>query len=159
MTVRHPDWAADGLTQASRVIPVVRSSELASAIVTRSLTPSNDRAPPYFPAVDQVAPEMVPLLPNPEVSFTVGPLPSLKPRASTSPVAVAALLTVTGTPADVVWLPAASRATADRVYDPFGVPAEAHKVVYGAVVSSDPMGEPLSRNWTPTTPTLSVASA
>src|SRR6476619_5188449 len=99
---------ADGWTHASRVIPVVRSNPAESATVTQSLTPSNERAPPYLPVV-QVAPEIVPVIP-PTVLFTVVPVPSLNPNAATSRVFV--LLVVTVTPEEVPMLPAASRALA-----------------------------------------------
>src|SRR5262245_13764031 len=150
--------ATAGLTQASRVMPVVRSRLVECGIVTQSFTPSNDNVPPYRPAAVQVAPDTVPLFPVPDMSAVVAPDPSLNPRASTSPVETV-LLMVTGTPADVVALPAASRARAVKVYDPFGVPVEFHDNEYGAVVSSGPIGDPFSRNCTPTTPTSSVASA
>ena len=77
--------SAAGRTHASSVIAVVRSSELASATVTQSLTPSNDRPPPYRPVV-RAAPEIVPALPRPDVSVAVVPLASSKPQAPTSPV-------------------------------------------------------------------------
>jgi hypothetical protein len=66
--------------------------------------------------------------------------------------------TVTLTTADVVWLPAASRARAARICAPVTLDAF-HIVEYGAVVSSAPYGAPSTRNCTPTTPTLSDAVA
>src|SRR5215207_6252443 len=57
---------ADGRTQASSVMPVVKSSEPESATVTRSSVPSNVSAPPDLPEAVQVAPEMLPELPLPE---------------------------------------------------------------------------------------------
>src|SRR3954453_11839630 len=63
-TVRQFDTTA-GLTQASRVMPVVRSRELASGTVTQSLTPLNDSPPPFFPATC-VGPASVPVFPEPE---------------------------------------------------------------------------------------------
>ena len=77
MTLRHRSRGR-GNTHASSVMPVVRSSDGASATVTQSLTPSKDRALPNFPCVLQVAPEIVPVRPLPEVSATVVPLPALK---------------------------------------------------------------------------------
>ncbi len=50
-----------GRTQASSVIAFVRSSAAVSATVTMSLTPSNESAPPFLPAVDQTAPAIVPV--------------------------------------------------------------------------------------------------
>jgi hypothetical protein len=48
------------------------------AIVTRLEEPLNDNAEPYLPALDQVAPAIVPPLPLPEASVTVVPEPSSK---------------------------------------------------------------------------------
>src|SRR5262245_43289043 len=79
-----------GRTHASIVMPVVRSSEAAGLIVIQSFTPSNDSPPPKRPAVVHVAPEIVPVLPDPDVSPTVGPAPSLKLRAATSPAGLVA---------------------------------------------------------------------
>src|SRR5688572_9375403 len=70
-----------------------------------------------------------------------------------------ALLTVTVTPAEVRVLPAASRATAVIVWLPLVAVVVFHDVAYGAVVSSAPRLFPSSLNWTPTTPTLSLALA
>jgi hypothetical protein len=67
--------------------------------------------------------------------------------------------TVTLTDAEVAVLPAASRATALRVWVPTEAVAVFHATEYGAVVSSAPRLAPSSRNWTPATPTLSEALA
>ena len=45
-----------GFTHAESVMPYVRSSDAESATSTRSFVPSNESAPPYFPAAVQVAP-------------------------------------------------------------------------------------------------------
>src|SRR5262249_53360967 len=79
--------------------------------------------------------------------------------ASTTGGVDATLVTVTVTAADVVWLPAASRARADSVWLPFVVPVEFHAIWYGAVVTSVPTAAPSSRNCTPAMPTLSLAFA
>ena len=72
----------------------------------------------------------------------------------------AVLETVTVVPADVAELPAASRARASVVCEPFvAVAGRSHAIEYGAVVSSAPRLAPSSRNWTPATPTLSLALA
>ena len=68
-----------------------------------------------------------------------------------------ALSTVTVTAAEVVTLPAASRATAVRLCDPLLADVVFHGTEYGAVVSSAPSAAPSRRNCTPTTPTLSEA--
>ena len=85
------------------VMPAVRSSAGASAIDTRSFTPSNDSALPNRPAVDHaVPPASVPTLPFPETSAVVPPVPSAKVYAATSPLGTTqVLLTVTVTLADV----------------------------------------------------------
>ena len=63
----------------------VRSSAGASAIVTQSFCPSKTSAPPYRPAVVQVAPLTVPVWPRPDASAVVGPWPSPNAHAPTSP--------------------------------------------------------------------------
>src|SRR2546422_664513 len=70
-----------------------------------------------------------------------------------------ALATVTLIPAEVVLLPAASRATAVRVWAALVAVVVFQERGYGAVVISAPRLAPSSLNWTPTTPTLSVALA
>src|SRR5258708_38994219 len=69
------------------------------------------------------------------------------------------LATVTVTGAEVVWLPAASRAIAVRVCEPLLAAAVFHETEYGAAVLSAPRLAPSSRNCTPATPTLSEALA
>src|SRR5258708_5917981 len=71
----------------------------------------------------------------------------------------AILATVTVTGAEVVWLPAASRAIAVRVCEPLLAVAVFHETEYGAAVLSAPRLAPSSRNCTPATPTLSEALA
>jgi hypothetical protein len=66
-------------------MPVVRSSDPASATVIQSLTPSNCRAAPDRPSWIRVAPEMTPGFPVPDASFTVVPLASPNPYAATRP--------------------------------------------------------------------------
>src|SRR5436309_3287960 len=70
-----------------------------------------------------------------------------------------AFATVTVTAADIVVLPAASRATAVSVCEALLVVDVSHSIVNGAAVSSVPRFAPSSRNWTPATPTLSAAVA
>ena len=69
------------------------------------------------------------------------------------------LLTVTLTGVDVVWLPARSRARAVRAWLPLVAVVVFQETEYGALVSSLPRAAPSRRNWTPTTPTLSLALA
>ena len=74
-TVRQVAPSALGLTQASRVIPFVRSSVFESATLTMLVVPLKLRAPPNLPVVDHVVPLTVPLLPFPERSVSVLPEP------------------------------------------------------------------------------------
>src|SRR4051812_22494678 len=76
-----------------------------------------------------------------------------------SAAVVAALLTATFAAADVVVLPAASRATAVRTWVPLGTVVESHETEYGAALTSEPRLLPSTLNWTPATPTLSDALA
>src|SRR5688572_14420599 len=73
--------------------------------------------------------------------------------------AVVSFATVTLTPAEVVVLPAASRATADNVWAPLAAVVVFQEREYGAAVSSVPRLAPFSLNWTPAIPTLSLALA
>ena len=56
-------------------------------------------------------------------------------------------------------MPAASRATAVRLWTPSTTASVFQDVVYGAAVTSAPSVAPSSWNWTPATPTLSEAVA
>ena len=60
---------------------------------------------------------------------------------------------------EVAVLPAASRANAVMVCDPLGTLPDGQLTEYGALVSSAPISAPSTWNCTPTTPTLSDASA
>ena len=70
-----------------------------------------------------------------------------------------ALLTVTVIVETVDTCPAASRATAVKVWLAFVAPVVFQLTLYGDVVSSLPRFAPSSLNCTPTTPTLSLAVA
>ena len=72
---------------------------------------------------------------------------------------VSAFDTVTLTGDEVVRFPAASLATAVSVCEPFPTLVVFQEIEYGDVVSSEPRLAPSTRNWTPTTPTLSEAEA
>src|SRR5262249_57145350 len=61
--------------------------------------------------------------------------------------------------AEVLRLPATSRATAVKVCAPLLAAAVFHETEYGALASSAPRAAPSSRNCTPVTPTLSEALA
>src|SRR4051812_7097665 len=102
-----------GFTQASSVMPVVRSRSLASGMLTNALEPLKLSARPFLPVVVRVAAAIAPVCPWPDTPVTVEPLGSSKLYAATGVGAGGALLsTVEVTGADVVLLPAASRATA-----------------------------------------------
>src|SRR4051812_14211414 len=92
MTTERQPLKVVGLTHASIVMPVVRSSEFASATVTQSLVPLNESAEPNLPPAFHVAPETVPVLLLPDASVTVVPLPSSKLYAATRPCACAGVL-------------------------------------------------------------------
>ena len=154
---------ASGLIHIDRVIALPEKlSDGELGAVRKSFTPSKRRPPPYFPDV-QVGPFCrVAVFPLPETSLTVVPRPSLKAHPATSPAGAggAELETVTVTELlEVPRLPAVSRALACRVCTPFDAVVVSHVIEYGAVVSSAPRPAPSSRNWTPATPTLSLALA
>ena len=69
------------------------------------------------------------------------------------------LMTFTVTGADVVALPAASRATAVSVWLPAALCVVSHWTWYGALVSSAPRSAPSTRKRTPATPRSSAAVA
>src|SRR5437667_990090 len=115
---------------------------VAEDTVKLALTPLN---------VTTVAPvKFVPLI---VTMVPTGPLVGVKL------VIVGAFITVTLTAAEVAVLPAASRATAVTLWLPFALKVVFQEIEYGAVVTSAPRFTPSSLNCTPTTPTLSVASA
>src|SRR5262245_63484759 len=102
--LRQPD-AVVGFTQAISVAALVRSSELLSATVIRSSTPSNCIALPKRPPATRVGPLTalkVPLLLLPLLSTTVVPLASSKPNDAPA----ANGFTVTLAAHEVVWLAA-----------------------------------------------------
>jgi hypothetical protein len=80
--VRQPLIADVGYTQASSVIAVCRSSELASGTRTRSSTPSKTSAPPVWPCDVRVAPVKMPSLPLPETSTARAPPGSSNAQAA-----------------------------------------------------------------------------
>ncbi len=93
ITLIH-SWAfnAVGLTQASNVIPTLRSSDAESFTVTDELVPLKDNAPPNFPVFVQPPTLTVPLFPFPEVSRAMVPVPSSKPYTATGPVETLAVV-------------------------------------------------------------------
>src|SRR3954464_5527203 len=141
--------STSGLTHASSVSGPLVSSESASGTVTQSLTPSKFRAPPKRPAVVQAAPETVPVLPLPDLSATVVPVPSSKPQAPTRPLGggVEPFDTLTCTADEGTVLPAASLAPAVSEYLPLATAVVSHRTEYGAVVSAEPMFAVPCLNW------------
>src|SRR5205807_1799558 len=79
-------------------------------------------------------------------------------RLAAAPWATPAAM-LPGTAAEVVRLPAASRATAVSVCEPLLAVVVFQETEYGAAASSTPRLAPSSRNCTPTTPTSSEALA
>ncbi len=79
-------------------------------------------------------------------------------EAETVEISGGVLSTVTLTAAAAVF-PAASRATAMRVWAPSATKVVFQEIEYGEAVTAAPRFVPSSVNWTPTTPTLSVALA
>src|ERR687888_506106 len=158
MTVRHRDPTAVGRTQASIVMPVVRSSTSASATVTQSLTPSKLRAPPNLPAVFHVGPFSVPVLPRPDASAAVVPDVSSKPQAPIRLLAAEVTVSVTAivfgepvAPAVVavtvtvaVYVPAASPVTDGLTESVAGAVALA-----GVTVSHDASSDAVTSNVPP----------
>src|SRR5712691_3735735 len=76
-----------GFTHASSVSPAVGSSDGASAAETIEEAP-NDTAAPYLPALVQVAPFRVAVLPLPDASAALMPVPSSNAYAATGVGAV-----------------------------------------------------------------------
>src|SRR5258706_5213136 len=143
-TARQLVGVVVGNTQASSVMPVVSRREVEFGIVTCAPVPLNTSALPNLPAVVQLAPPIVPVLPLPERSVTAVPAPSLKPYAATRPLACV-LATVTVTLVAVVAFPPASRARAESVCDPLPAEAVFQASEYGPVCSA-PSDTPSSRN-------------
>src|SRR4051812_10231735 len=112
-TVRQLAPIALGLTQASRVMPVVRSRLLASPTLRMLLLPLKLSALPYLPPLVQVAPAIVPVLPLPERSARLVPEPASKLYEATRPVGggVVVMVAVASLLVGLV-LPAASSACA-----------------------------------------------
>src|SRR5712664_4186468 len=130
-------------------VPVFQAIEYGGVVTTAPLMPSSWNCTPTTPtlsealAVTVIVPET--LAPDAgEVMLTVG--------------AVVSLNTVTVTGAEVVRLPAASRATAVRVCEPLLAEVVFQETEQGAAVTSTPL-TPSSWNCTPATPTLSEALA
>src|SRR5207245_2084060 len=121
----------------------VASSAPSEAPSPKNWTPTTPISSAAF-ADTVIVPETVAPLAG-EVMLTVG--------------AVVSLATVIVTGAEVVRLPAASRATAARVCGPLPSVLASIEIEYGAAVSSAPMLAPSTLNWTPATPTLSAALA
>src|ERR1700693_1652987 len=62
---------------------------------------------------------------------------------------LAAFATVTGTGAEIDWLPALSETSAVRTCNPFAAFVVSHAIEYGALVAGIPRFVPSSLNWTP----------
>src|SRR5437879_2641872 len=132
-------------------VVVFQDTEYGAAVSSAPrLAPSNRNCTPTTPTLSEalavtlvVPPTVAPE--TGEVMLTVGGVVSLN--------------TVTVTAAEVVRLPAASRATAVSVCEPLLAVVVFHDIEYGVAVSSAPRLAPSNRNCTPTTPTWSEALA
>src|SRR5437899_1461921 len=92
-------------------------------------------------------------------TVTLLPVTVVPPAGDVNETVGALLSTITVTAVAVAVFPAASRATAVRVWLAFVALVVFHTTLYGAVVASVPSGAPSSMNCTPATPTLSDAVA
>src|SRR5206468_1245799 len=117
---------------------------------TPRLAPSNLKWTPPTPTLSEAVAVTI------AVPLTVAPLDH---EGVVYVGGVVSLNTVTVTAADVVVLPAPSRATAVSVCDALLAAVVFHETAYGAVVASTPRLAPSSLNCTPPTPTLSEAVA
>src|SRR5439155_5160668 len=120
-------------------------------------------APRFDPSSRNCTPTAPTLSETSAVTFvvpeTVAPLGGAVIETVGGVLSGAPLETVTVTGSEVFLFPAASRATAVSVCEPFEVFVVSQEIWYGATVSSAPRFDPSSRNCTPITPTLSEASA
>jgi hypothetical protein len=106
ITQRQAPLSVFGSTHASSVIRFVSCNEAEFATVTQLDDPSNESAPPNLPTLAHVVLVSVPVLPLPDASAVVVPLPSLNPYAATSPLGGAVT-------AAVAWFEDALRAMRD----------------------------------------------
>src|SRR5262249_4667309 len=83
---RHVVPSCDGLTHASIVSAAAGESDAELGTVTMSSRPSNESAPPAWPATRVGPPLAVPSFPSPDVSTTVAPLGASNGDAGTRPV-------------------------------------------------------------------------
>ena len=124
------------------------------------LLPFSRTAELYFPGPQVAPPVSVPVRPRPEASAATVPVLSSKAYpARTAPGWGGVFDTLAGTGADVVVLPAASRALAVRSCVPFVAAVVSHVTEYGELTSSAPSVCPSRRNWTAVTPMASDAVA
>ena len=66
-------------------MPELNCNEAELGTVTRALEPLNDNAPPYLPALAQVAPEIVPVFPFPDASADRRARPLIKRKRRHQP--------------------------------------------------------------------------
>src|SRR5437867_2500974 len=138
----------------SETVVVFHDAEYGATVISApKLAPSSLNWTPTTPTLSEAVAEIV------VVADTVEPPAGPVIETAGAVVSSTTLLTVTETGADVVWLPAASRATAVRLCTPLLAVAVFQDTVYGDDASSLPRLAPSSLNCTPTTPTLSEAVA
>src|SRR5262245_57606031 len=108
-------------TQADRVMVPVTCRDRLSGTLTKSFTPSSCSPPlarPAVPAETRTTPfDRVPLFPYSDESTAAVPLASSNTQSPTMLLGTG-FCTVTARPAEVVWLPATSSATAVMVCEP-----------------------------------------
>src|SRR6266536_121892 len=83
-----------GKTHASQLMLPLVLSESGPPRSTELELPLKASAFPYLPAVVQLAPTMLPLIPFPDPSVATAPMPSLRPYAATMPLSGVALAIV-----------------------------------------------------------------
>src|SRR3954454_1731947 len=108
MTSRHALETLAGSTHASSVNALESCNEEEFGTLTRAFVPLKERAPPTLPFAAQVAFEMVPVLPLPEVSVTVVPDPWSNEYAATRPPPELDVVVADAAAENVPTLPAAS---------------------------------------------------
>jgi hypothetical protein len=154
------------LPAASRALAVRECEPLATVVVFHEVEYGEvvSSAPSAEPSTKNCTPA-TPTLSEAEALTVVVP-ETVAPEAGEVMLTVGGVVsgggafdTVTVTAAEVVELPAASRALAVRECEPLVAVVVFHEVEYGEVVSSAPSAVPSTKNWTPATPTLSEAEA
>jgi hypothetical protein len=147
-TVMETDWLAEPPAPEQVRVYVVFTAGVTTWLPLVALAPDQP-----LEAVQEVA--LVEL----QVRRRFWPTVILEMEGVRVTVGAGVLETVTETLVAVVVFPAASLATAERVWVPLVLFMVFQETEYGEAVSSAPRATPSSLNWTPATPTLSEAVA